>query len=260
MAGMNHTGYFPNGGQTYYPPKERPYVPTVPYTPCPRVKGIWQPEIHPKFADQDYVLVGEPVIEQLDGITPEMLDWFWANMEKCYFLWAPGAHAGFAWDPSPAEVGYVGSSELIYEFDLENPGRMTRQSMSNYPFTQCYEHCWLSNRPFRGGSEEDRMWLIHMYRPTPGGTEWVTARFIKRPLLEAFIKGMEEVKCPKDHALYESARFKEFLPQMYSIWKDHPDPYQNVHFDLRVKQNPDGTWAHICDNLPPHLKGNSTSI
>ena len=65
------------------------------------MKGIWDPEIHPKFADKNYTLIGEPVIEELDGITPEMLDWFWANMEKCYFLWAPGAHAGFAWDPSP---------------------------------------------------------------------------------------------------------------------------------------------------------------
>lgn len=255
MAGMNNTGYIPNGGQTYYPPRERPDVPTVPYTPCPRVKGIWNPQIHPKFADQDFVLVGEPLVEELEGITPEMLDWFWANMEKCYFLWAPGVHAGFAWDPSPAEVGYVGSSELIYEFDLETPGRMTRQSMENYPFTECYDHCWLSNRPFRGGGENDRMWLIHMYRPIEKGTEWVTARFIKRPFLEAFLQGMQDVKCPPDHAQYESARFKEFLPQMYSIWKDHPDPYQNVHFDLRVKQNPDGTWAHICDNLPPHLKG-----
>ena len=65
---------------------------------------------------------------------------------------------------------------------------------------------------------------------------------------------MQEVQCPPDHALYESARFQAFLPQMYSIWKDHPDPYQNVHFDLRVQKNPDGTWSHICDNLPSHLK------
>lgn len=28
----------------------------------------------------------------LPGVTPEMLDWFWANMEKGYYLWAPGSH------------------------------------------------------------------------------------------------------------------------------------------------------------------------
>ena len=78
--------------------------------------------------------------------------------------------------------------------------------------------------------------------------------FIRKDLVETFLQGMDKVKCPPDHALYESARFKEFLPQMYALWKNHPDPYQNVHFDLRVKQNPDGTWSHICDNLPPHLK------
>ena len=71
---------------------------------------------------------------------------------------------------------------MIYEFDLEKPGRMTRQSMENYPFTQCYDHCWLSNRPFEGGKEDERMWLIHMYRPIENGVEWVTARFIRKDL------------------------------------------------------------------------------
>lgn len=254
MSGMNETGYIPNGGQTYYPPIDKPDVPTVPYTPCRQAELACKLEIHPKFADQDFVSVGKPLVEILEGITPEMLDWFWANMEKCYFLWAPGAHAGFSWDPSPAEVGYAGSSELIYEFDLSKPGRMTRQSMEFYPYTECYEHCWLANRPFHGGGPDDRMWLIHMYRAVPEGTEWVTTRFIKRPFLEIFLDGMQKIQCPPDHAQYESARFSAFLPQMYELWKDHPDPYQNVHFDLRTAQNPDGTWRHICDNLPPHLK------
>ena len=34
MAGMNNTGYVPNGGQTYYPPKDRPDVPTFPTPPA----------------------------------------------------------------------------------------------------------------------------------------------------------------------------------------------------------------------------------
>ena len=72
--------------------------------------------------------------------------------------------------------------------------------------------------------------------------------------METFLKGMDKVKCPPDHALYESARFKEFLPQMYSIWKDHPTPTRTSTLTCGVKQNPDGTWSHICDNLPPHLK------
>ena len=69
MNGMNNTGYIPNGGQTFYPPKYRPEVPTLPYTPCPRVKGIWTPEIHPKFAGEGFVLIGEPLVEELEGLT-----------------------------------------------------------------------------------------------------------------------------------------------------------------------------------------------
>ena len=256
MNGMNNSGYYPNGGQAFYPPKDRPPVPSVPYEAVKNVDFTMELKIHPKFEKFGYVLVDSPEAQFLEGITPEMLDWFWANMEKCYFLWAPGVHAGFAWNPSPAEVGYVGSCEFAYEFDLEHPLGMTRQSMENYPFTECYEHCWLSNRPFKGGKEGDRMWLIHMYKAVPGGTEWTTVRFIQKDILEAFRSGRGNLGIvdPREHTTYEASRFKYFLPQLYALWKGHPDPWQNPQFDLRTKKNEDGTWAHICDNLPPHLK------
>lgn len=257
MNGVNNSGYYPNGGQTYFPPIDRPDVPTVPYTKVKDASLDWEPVIHPKFAKYDYVVIDEPYAHILEGITPEMIDWFWANMEKCYFLWAPGVHAGFAWDPGPAEVGYVGCRELAYEFDLSKPHNMTFQSMEHYPFTECYDHCWLGNRPFAGGGPDDRMWLINMYKAVEGGTKWATVRFIRRDLVEAFRNGRVNdlgIVDPREHTDYEAGRFKDFLPQLYALWKDHPDPWQNPHFDLSTKKNEDGSWAHVHDNLPPHLK------
>ena len=55
------------------------------------------------------------------------------------------------------------------------------------------------------------------------------------------------------HMEYESGRLNAFLPQLYDLWKDHPDPWQNIHFDLTTVQNPDGTWAHKYPNRAPSL-------
>ena len=34
---------------------------------------------------------------EIPGVTPEMIDWFWDNMEKAYYLWAPDEHVSFVW-------------------------------------------------------------------------------------------------------------------------------------------------------------------
>lgn len=40
----------------------------------------------------------------LPGVTAAMLDWWWANMEKGYYLWAPGSHKRFSWVREPGNT------------------------------------------------------------------------------------------------------------------------------------------------------------
>jgi len=54
-------------------------------------------------------------IDELHVVTPEMIDWFWANMEKGFVLWHPTEHKGFEWDPSPAKNGFVGAVHVVGE-------------------------------------------------------------------------------------------------------------------------------------------------
>ena len=224
-----HT-YTPNSGQTFVPELESPYTQTVAYDKAadlPSKEGGYQ--FHEKWKDSGYMMVGNDEVKFLEGVTPEMLDWFWANLEKVYYLWAPGEHLGFDWEIPPNQVGYEGSVEHIYETNHFLPVHMKRISMENYPFTECAEHCWISDGTF--GDSGHGMRLIHMYEAMEGGTRWITKTL--------------------EHNEYEAGRFKDFLPQMYRLWKDIPNPAQNVSFDLRTKQNPDGTWAHVCANKPP---------
>ena len=49
-----------------------------------------------------------------------MLDWFWANMEKGYYLWAPGSHKRFNWVKTPWQYGFLHSAHMISETMGEN--------------------------------------------------------------------------------------------------------------------------------------------
>ncbi len=41
---------------------------------------------------------------ELNGVTAQMIDWFWSNMEKCDSLWHPNQHHGFEWFVSIREL------------------------------------------------------------------------------------------------------------------------------------------------------------
>ena len=93
--------------------------------------------------------------------------------------------------------------------------------------------------------------IIHMYQDTEGGIQWRTVQFTTKTMAKLMEKLAGKMPDTASHMEYESGRLNAFLPQLYDLWKDHPDPWQNIHFDLTTVQNPDGTWAHKYPNLPP---------
>lgn len=246
---MNHiSGMIFNAGQrkVYKDGEARIYFPQVPYTVVEKVE-VAPVEIHENYKEKDYVLISD-VNEYIPGVTAKMVDWWWGNMEKGYHLWAPGEHYGFDWVVPPCEVGYEGSVEASYEFDPYKPFNITRLNMKEYPFTTCYEHCWIS----RLDIEESQLILVHMYQDVKEGIYWRSIVFEERYLYDKI--GNPFVNIPEfpDHMQYESGRLNAFLPQLYELWKDHPDPWENIQYDLTTKQNEDGTWSHVHKNLSPY--------
>lgn len=53
-----------------------------------------------------------------------------------------------------------------------------------------------------------------------------------------------------DHAEYEASRWPEFLPELYNLWKDHPDPCQNYKPNLEVRKTGPETWVYTHANGP----------
>lgn len=218
----------------------------VPFTKVEVLKDIPPLEIHPKFADKNYVVTAD-VTEMIPGVTSEQVDWWWGNMEKGYHIWAPGEHYGFDWIVPPCEVGYEGSVEASYEFDPVHPIVLTRMGMQEYPFTDCYEHCWMS----WGMLGPIKTVLIHMYQDVPGGIYWRSVQFMTKDMAEMMAKIADQMPDTASHMEYESGRLNAFLPTLYELWKNHPDPWENIHYDLTTQKNADGTWSHVSKNLPP---------
>ena len=78
--------YIPNGGQTYLPFQDNTNVEFLPYEkPAKPDPPLPQLTLSQKFVDLGFVLPSQKQ-HFIPGVTAEMMDWFWANMEKCYYL------------------------------------------------------------------------------------------------------------------------------------------------------------------------------
>ncbi len=51
----------------------------------------------------------------IPGVTEEMLDWWWVNMEKGYELWCPDEHKAFKWQIKPPLGGHIGAVQIATE-------------------------------------------------------------------------------------------------------------------------------------------------
>ena len=49
---------------------------------------------------------------ELTGVTAEMIEWFWSNMEKCNLLWHPAQHEPLQWARAPRHGNPVGSVHI----------------------------------------------------------------------------------------------------------------------------------------------------
>lgn len=257
--------YTANAGQTYMPFRENTHVPTLGYTPlhCPE-PPLPVPSLNAAAKEKGWIITA---CHQhfLPGVTAEMLDWWWANMEKGYYLWAPGSHKRFSWVREPWKYGFENSAHKISEAvgkDMPvfggNGVVINRLSMDWFPFTEALEHVICEGIFNRKGEFVDA--TIHMWQRGEGGCVHMDAAVanpsITEPpefILEMLAEDPEAKPVPPsatDHGEYEASRWPVFLPALYGLWKDHPDPTQSVPCDLRVKRVGPQAWAYVAENGP----------
>lgn len=247
--------YIPNGGQTYIPFQENIHVRQLDFVPLERPQPPLPAfELSQAALEKGWALVS-PCQHFLPGVEPEMLDWWWANMEKGYYLWAPGAHKRFSWVKAPWQAGFLGSSHMISEAMVPGKGvfggagvQIFRLGLDYFPLSSSLGHVIVEGT-FNARNELCDM-TVHMWEGAAGGTCHYTCTVINtRCSMPPDFVLADPAAAPSDemrayHAEYEASRWPVFLPTLYRLWEGHPDPTQNVHCDLSVR------WegGQICYN------------
>ena len=261
--------YVPNGGQTYQPCQENVHIPFAQYEK-PAKPDPLRPELvlSQEYAERGFVLPSQKQ-HFLPGLTSEMLDWFWANMEKGYYLWAPGSHKKFTWVKAPAEVGFEQSIHMISE--ACTPGaavfggegvEIRRIALADFfPFTTCWKHVIIEGVFNDMGEIVDT--TTHMWEDVPGGIVHLTATVenTKCSMPPHFILDLlKEDPHPNlvpnyftEHEDYEASQWPVFLPKLYDLWKNHPDPSQSVPCCLEVEKTAEG-YRYIKENGPVQIR------
>ena len=267
--------YVSTGGQT-----SRPFGQiNIPYVkwekmPTPMEAGFGELpplDLIPELKEKGWCIQCEGM-HFLPNVTSEMIDWFWCNMEKGYYLWAPGSHKRFQWIKEPWEVGFTNSVHTCVEnmhegtlVDMEvaagtGYGMLLyhRYDMDVYPYDYAMKHVIIEGTE----DENGHCWMlnIHMWEDVDGGVLHRTVAATETFEQGALILPPDEFPCPRgkynviDHCEYEITQWSEFLPGLYNVWKNHPDPTQNVMYDLSVEQTGPYTWKYVDDNSASVLK------
>lgn len=154
------------------------------------------------------------VDHDLKGATPEMIDWWWDNInEERYKLWHPKDHKGFKWEVHPREKGHFGAIHVAEEDigDMTVTLRIRWEDPKNVPIPVTMSHAVAASIIDENG--EPMAWLVHQYEATPDGTRMRSTFKIPAILSEYIAKGLYK------HCKEEMGNLPKFLPKLYRAEK-----------------------------------------
>jgi hypothetical protein len=150
------------------------------------------------------------VDHELRGVTPKMLDWWWAHIgtTERYKLWHPKDHKSFKWEVSPKK-GDVGAIHLVLEVIGGTPTtlRIRQEDPSSVPIRTSYSHVVASST--LGSDGKPMSWLVHEYEEMQNGTRMRSTFRLPAGVPQWFIEGLRK------HCQEEMANLPKFLPELY---------------------------------------------
>ena len=188
------------------------------------------------------------------GVTAEMLDWWWVNMEKGYELWCPDEHKGFRWEVKPPLGGHIGAVQIATEsidfgpvIDLRiewvDPNIGTEEQKDFW----AYEHLLTAGTTGAQPGTKAMIMLSHQWEAIPGGCKMRSCMhgaptpppgsgpppgpMPKHPSGKTPTGGGWRV-----HNIAEVSTFKAFLPALWGIWQAVTDPTINRRCSLKIKK------------------------
>ncbi len=154
------------------------------------------------------------VIEHdLRDVTPEMLDWWWDNMDNdTYKLWNPKDHIALEWQIPPSQKVHVGAIHMACESISDIPPQILRirwEDPSSALITPIYRHVNVGSSLAPGTDDTPLGSLVHEYEASSYGSR-MRSTFVLPAIVPQFF-----LDFLKQHNIDEMGRFPEFLPQLY---------------------------------------------
>jgi hypothetical protein len=192
----------------------------------------------------------------IPGVTTEMLDWWWVNMEKGYELWCPDEHKGFRWEVKPPFGGHIGAVQIATEsidygpvmglrIEWVDPNLGTPEQKDFWS----YEHLLTAGSTGALPGTKPGVMLSHQYEAIPGGCKMRSCmhRIPGGPPPQHSIPPDTQLpphpsgKKPTGggwatHNVAEVSTFKAFLPALWGIWQAVPDPNINRKCSLKIRK------------------------
>jgi DAPG hydrolase PhiG domain len=193
----------------------------------------------------------------IPGVTTEMLDWWWVNMEKGYELWCPDEHKGFRWQVKPPLGGHIGAVQIATESIDYGPVRDLRidwvdpnLGTPDHKKFWTYEHLLAAGSAAAKPGDPPWVMLSHQYEAIPGGCKMRSCMHVPPgmpPGVDPTISAPGPLpphpsgKKPSGggwrvHNIAEVSTFKAFLPALWGIWQSVPDPAINRRCSLKIKK------------------------
>jgi hypothetical protein len=203
--------------------------------------------------EQKYPAEWIVVDHMIPGVTPEMLDWWWVNMEKGYELWCPDEHKSFRWEIKPPLGGHIGAVQIATEsidygpvrdirIEWVDPNLGTKEQKDFWT----YEHLLTASATSAQSGTLPRIELSHQWEAISGGCKMRSCmhQFRGPPpgnLSNGLVPPHPSGKKPsgggwRAHNIAEVSTFKAFLPALWGIWQAVPDPAINRQCSLKIKK------------------------
>jgi len=150
------------------------------------------------------------VHHELKGVTPEMIDWWWDNIDTTerYRMWHPESHLSFSWEAMEGDE-HAGRIHCVNEMiaGVAITLRIRWEDPDRIAIARIYSHanaaCTLNNE------NEPMSWVLHEYEAAEWGTKMRSTFMLPAETPDWFIEGLRK------HNEEEMAQFPVFLPALY---------------------------------------------
>lgn len=192
---------------------------------------------------------------ELESVNADMIDWHWANLEKCFILWHPEEHRGFCWEKAPDKDHFIGAIHKTIQGgepkDLRDP-TVLKHGLRYYDIASLpkemqdvviYDHVCVVGRVTEDNWDAiPSSYRIHQWQATDKGVVGMSSA------LTPNVVDVEEEKRKlmnwSKHASGETSNWGVYLPVLYNLYRVVTNPDVNIHHSLKVERK-DGLVRYV---------------